>query len=230
MPAESGSFILGNQSGRLTSFDFMSPYKRMEPFSYVGSVFSRDSTMDANVATNYTTSFDGGVQASTASVSTSIGTKRGTFGSTKGILLAYDTTLDGIGSFGRGLQVGVTKSISDGSPSAPCLSLDMPGMWRFRWVVQSGTRTVSVRTKQNSTGSCRPSLTVKSNPRIGLTADVSGSASDAPGWVTIGPVSFVSTGTGDVWVELRNNCEDVLTMTDFTDPSLHALFDHIVTT
>ena len=121
MPSTSGSFVSGNQSARMTDFNFFTPDRRMDSSSYVQFIIVKDPmVLEDKVVAAYTTSFDGNVQASTASVSTSIGTRRATFGSTEGILIAYDTTLDGEGSFGRHLQVGVTKSISDGSPSSPC--------------------------------------------------------------------------------------------------------------
>lgn len=123
--------------------------------------------------------------------------------------------------FSSNWQVGVSKNTTDGNPSAPCLSLATPGRWRFRWTVQTGTRTISILAKQNSTGSYRPSVIVKTNSNIGLNNDISGSAPAGAGWVTIGPISFVSTGTDVLWVELWNNVRTQ------TSP---ALFDHIVTT
>ena len=150
------------------------------------------------------------------------GTTRGAF-TLSGIHMGGPTSVRGDTSFGRHMQIGVVKNTTDGNPSSPSLSLLIPGMWRFRWVVKAGTRSISIYAKQNSTGSAfRPSLIVKANPNVGLNNDISGSAPAGSGWQTIGPVSFTSTGTDVVWVELWNNNLNTI--------SQPALFDHIVAT
>jgi len=117
----------------------------------------------------------------------------------------------------------ISKNIVDGSPATPCLSVDTPSYWRLRWVVSPGQRTIYILAQQNSTGSVyRPSLVLKSNPTVGLNSDVSGSAPDGTGWKQIGPVTFTSTGTDVVWVELHNN--------NYVSSSTPALFDHVITT
>jgi len=143
----------------------------------------------------------------------------------QGISLGGPTSINGDGTFGRHMQVGVSKNTISGSPSAPCLSLDIPGMWRFRWVVKPGIRSIYVNTKQVTTiltSSLRPSIVVKANPDFGLIADVSASAATSQDWVTIGPLSFTATGTGATWVELHNN-----NVNEFNTPTL---FDHIIVT
>jgi hypothetical protein len=155
----------------------------------------------------------------------SVNTKTGTqavVGACRGINMGGPTSYLGDGTFGRHLQIGVTKSLDEGNPSPPSLKLEIPGMWRFRWSVKSGTRRITVSTMQNSTGSYRPSVIVKANPEIGLYNDISGSAADISGWTTIGPVSFTSIVAGAVWVELWNNNNQM-----FNSP---AYFDHIITT
>lgn len=150
------------------------------------------------------------------------GTEDKTVGALQGIHLGGPTSLLGDGTFGRYLQSGVTQSLSEGSPfsQTPSLQLNHPGFWRFRWSVVAGVRSVYVNAKQ-ITGSLRPSVVVKANTAVGLPNDVSGSAGAGSDWVTIGPVSFTSTNTGMVWVELWNNCQTSL---------CPAWFDHIVTT
>lgn len=149
--------------------------------------------------------------------------KRWVIGALRGISLGGPTCVDCDGTFGRHLTPGVTQSMSDGNPSAPCLKLEFPSFWRFRWVVKAGSRTVSVNAKQTGTiltSSLRPTVVVKANPNIGLNADISGSAVASQGWVTIGPVSFIATTSGVTWVELHNN--------NTNEGDTPTYFDHIV--
>jgi hypothetical protein len=144
-----------------------------------------------------------------------------TFGSApQGICLGGPSSIYGDGTFGRHLQVGVTQSLADGSPSVPSLQLNIPGFWRFRWSVTSGSHMVSLLAKQTDSTQ-RPSVVVKANSIIGINNDVSGSAPAGSGWVTVGPVTVAPTGSGMIWVELWNNCQTI---------NCPALFDHIVTT
>lgn len=146
----------------------------------------------------------------------------GSIGALKGVYLGGVTSVIGNSPGGSHLRTGVSKNTTDGHPNPPCLSLDTPTMWRFRWVVKTGTRSIYVSANQNSTGSLnRPSLIVRSNPSIGLNNDISGSAPDGVGWTTIGPVTFSATGTDVVWVELWNN--------NYAFINTPALFDHIIT-
>jgi hypothetical protein len=126
------------------------------------------------------------------------------------------------GTFGSALNYGVEKSTTEGSPSQPSLALTQPGNWRFRWVVRTGTRTISINAKQASNQTSRPSMVIKSNTSIGIDNDVSGSAPAGTDWVTIGPLTVIPTGTDVVWVELWNNSISIS-----NDP---AYFDHIVVT
>jgi hypothetical protein len=144
-------------------------------------------------------------------------------GQTRGIYLQSVGSLDGSDNTGiRILETGLTRSLSEGSPSASSLKLDEPIMWRFRWSVTAGTRTISVRAKQSvTTVSQRPTMTVKANSNIGVNSDLPATASISSDWVTIGPISFLATAAGVVWVELRNNAYYSNTP---------AYFDHIVVT
>lgn len=68
---------------------------------------------------------------------------------------------------------------------APSLRMDARGTWRFRWVVQSGARALSVNVKQAVNLSPRPRLTVKANTAIGVNADVTADAASSVTWTTV---------------------------------------------
>jgi hypothetical protein len=148
----------------------------------------------------------------------------GIIGALQGIMLGAPSSILSDGTFGRHLQVGVNENTTDGSPfsQSPCLQLDIPGFWRFRWSIKPGVRSIYVNTKQITTitPSYSPSLVIKMNPLVGLLTDVTSTAASSQDWVTIGPVSFVATGNGAVWVELHNNNTN-----EYNTP---CLFDHIV--
>jgi len=214
----SGSFVLGDSTGRIMSFS--SIYNRLSTSSSValttpGAIYdllSESSSLTASQKRNRSESH--------------------TFvlGAAQGITIGDSGTIDGNGSFGRYIQVGVNKETVDGVPSAPSLRLDYPGnMWRFRWVVKGGNRSISVSAKQNSTGSYRPSMVIKANSNIGLNYDVSSSAADGAGWVTIGPITFTATsGSSEaVWVELHNNNYNIISSNGGLT-AVPAYFDHII--
>lgn len=83
----------------------------------------------------------------------------------------------------------------------------------FRLTVRTGARQVSVQVRQPEASAERPFLRVKANPDIGLSADVTATATSATGWQTI-TASFTATSDGGVWVELWN-----------ADPGLPCWFD-----
>jgi hypothetical protein len=124
------------------------------------------------------------------------------------------------GTFGRHMQVGVLRNNTEGSPAQPSLQLDIPGMWRFRWSVRSGSRTVQINCKQAANGTPRPTMIVKAATGI-LAADQTGTAGSSTGWVVIS-VSFVALADGALWVELWNNYYGL-----YATPTY---FDHIVAT
>lgn len=95
----------------------------------------------------------------------------------------------------------------EGTPTAPSLRLDALGVWKFRWTVPIGTRTISISVKQAVNASPRPTLIVKANASIGVNADVTGTAPSGTSWVTIGPVTITPSSAGAVWVELWNNLD-----------------------
>jgi len=130
------------------------------------------------------------------------------------ISLGGPTSYDGVSSGGRHMQAGVTQSTTQGNPSPPSLQLSQPGFWRFRWTVQSGTRTLSIMVMQSANTSPYPSLTVKANSAIGVNSDVTGTSPGGTSWVKIGPVTVSPTSEGVLWVELHNN----LNLFTFTVP------------
>jgi hypothetical protein len=122
---------------------------------------------------------------------------------------------------GNILRTGINRDDAEGSPSSPCLRIDTPNFWRFRWGVTAGTRTISISAKQvSNVAGKRPSLIIKANPDIGIAADVAASAPLSTDWVTIGPISVAPTRAGVLWVELWNDDTDT-----FNSP---AFFDHII--
>jgi hypothetical protein len=217
-PNTSGSFVRGIGTGRFTA----PPYAVLDPNTSAGIGPCNSTVLDMNTGA--------GMQGFVSSSNSNI--RRGAYGYAQGISYISDmTTMDGTSGEGRHMQIGVGKNSTEGSNTPPCLQLDYPGMWRFRWVIKGGTKTVSVLTKQNSTGSLRPSMVVKANPLIGVPYDISASAANANSWTTIGPISVTPTGTGSVWVELHNNMVNYPSIRiDDTVTLYPALFDHIVTT
>ena len=117
---------------------------------------------------------------------------------------------------------GIFEELTDGSPAAPSMRIDIPNSWRFRWVVRTGTHTIQVNTKQVVNLSPRPSLIVRSNPSIGIPSDITAVAPGGTGWVTVGPITVNPTSTGAVFVDMVNNC--------IGQTNTPAYFDHIVTT
>lgn len=117
----------------------------------------------------------------------------------------FDLTGPDNSSAGWGLQVGVQRSNTEGTPSAPSLLLAQPGAWRFRWQVVPGSQTISVWCKQVVNTSPYPSMMLKANPDIGFAADVETSAAAGVGWKKIGPVTATVSTPGVLWVELRAN-------------------------
>jgi hypothetical protein len=148
-------------------------------------------------------------------------------GALQGISVGGPGSINGDGTLGRILQVGVLRNNSDGSPLQPSLQVDIPnspgvgGFWRFQWGVKVGTRTIQVNCKQAVNLSPRPTMVIKANSGV-LASDVSTSAPSGTGWVTIGPVTITALSTGMLWVELHNNYTAA--------SSSPAYFDHIVVT
>lgn len=214
----SGSFVRGNYSGRALMATGVTRDLTFSGGTLGYSMVTRDLTFSAGTV--------GFISSSNELM------RRGAYGYAQGIAFTGNvTSMNSDAPGGKHYQIGVGKNTTDGSPLAPCLQLDYPGSWRFRWVIKGPAKTVSVQTKQNSTGSYRPSMVVKANPDIGIPFDVSASAADGGGWILIGPISVNPTGTGSVWVELHNNNVVYPTAGYENNETLHpALFDHIVTT
>ena len=141
---------------------------------------------------------------------------------------AAPTSLFGDGSFGRHMQVGVLRNNSEGNPAQPSLQLDVPGMWRFRWSVQAGSRYIQVNCKQVNNGLPRPTMVVKAASGI-LASDQTGTAGSSTGWVTI-TVSFTALTAGALWVELHNNDYALVPAAGATAAHNPCYFDHLVAT
>jgi hypothetical protein len=127
----------------------------------------------------------------------------------RGIATNAPSSMEGDDSSGiRNYVYGLSKELSEGSPSAPCIRLEYPSFWRFRWVVKPGQRQISVRVKQVKafTGQ-RPILTVKANSNVGLTTDQVAVAPNGTDWVVVGPIIFTATGTDMVYVEVENRLQ-----------------------
>lgn len=110
---------------------------------------------------------------------------------------------------GSEYMVNSRKDLTEGNPSAPSLYMSSQGKWGFKWILNAGTRTISIDCKQPVNLSPRPTLTVLKDVSLGINSDMTGTATSGTGWVTIGPVTITPTATGVVWVELRNEYDDV---------------------
>lgn len=203
--------ILGNLSNVYVNFNFLSKDRIGEASTNPNVIYTKDRIGEASV---------------TGSVNLTSGRHfNGPFDSmpsvpqiVKSIHLGGPTAFDGSTAFGRNLQLGVTKSLAEGNPATPSLLLNQYGMWRFRWVIQSGARSISVLCKQaNSTQ--RPSIIVKKNVNIGIPNDIVSVAASSNDWIQIPTISFTATGTDVTWVELWNNSIFY---------KLPCYFDHIV--
>jgi hypothetical protein len=136
----------------------------------------------------------------------------------QGISLGAPSSGLGDNTYSRHLQTGVREEFNDGYPSPPCLALDYPGFWRFRWQVIPGSQTLSCYAKQvsNVTG-LRPTMVVKANPAIGFPADVVTAAGSSTGWIKVGPMTAVVSAPGVLWVELHNNDTNTFQSTAYFD-------------
>ena len=90
-------------------------------------------------------------------------------------------------------------------PIEGILRMDARGMWRFRWLVLNGNRSVQVDVKQVVNLSPRPTMVIKANAAIGVNADITTTAGSSTGYITIGPTTINPSSIGAVWVELHNN-------------------------
>jgi hypothetical protein len=148
--------------------------------------------------------------------------KDGVFNFIQSIAINSPTSDSSDATFGsKNLTVGISKETTDGSPSAPCLKIANKGMWRFKWVIKSGERSIYINCKQVINLNPRPTITIKANPSVGLNADIVGTAPSGVDWVTIGPLTFTAASKGVVYVELSNN---------YITSNESAFFDHIVVT
>lgn len=92
---------------------------------------------------------------------------------------------------------------TDGSPAQPCLEFsDCNALFRFRWAVKAGTRTLSIKVANVTGLTPYPTVTIRANPAIGVNADVVGTALAGTAWQTIGPLSVSPSSDGVLLVEL----------------------------
>jgi len=118
-------------------------------------------------------------------------------------------------------RLGVKRNNSEGSPNPPSLEIDQPNFFAFRWGVDPGNRTISVKVKQvSNVAGLRPQLVIKADASLGVPVDVIGEAPAGLDWVTIGPVAVNPTSSGVLWVEIWNVDTDTF--------GSSAIFDHIV--
>jgi hypothetical protein len=151
---------------------------------------------------------DGNLSAAADAISANVKSRIGeqcVAGALAGISLGGPTDWLGSNTYTRNLQTGVREDFNNGYISPPCLALDYPGFWRFRWTVTAGTHTVQVYVMQPYNQTPYPSLIVKANPAIGVNSDVTGTSPGGSGWTVIGPVSVSPTSEGVLWVQLWNN-------------------------
>jgi hypothetical protein len=154
----------------------------------------------------------------------------------QGISFGAPTDYLGTGNFGRHLQVGVQEDTTVGSPTIPSLRIDYPGAyWRFRWVVTSGSHSITCLAQQSLVStlpaSYAPSIVVKANPGLGLNFDQSASGVVGSSiFQLLGPVTFsVTSNTGSVvWVELHNNNLSMSVLGGGGVATTPVWFDHIV--
>ncbi len=141
-------------------------------------------------------------------------------GALQGVSIGSMTSIHG-DTFDRHLQVGVREELVDGYPSPPCLALDIPGMWRFKWSVLPGARSITlwVRQVSNVSGK-RPTLIVKANVAIGVVADLTSTAPSGTGWVQFPVTNITAPTAGFLWVELHNNDTDNFNSTAYFDHRL----------
>lgn len=111
-------------------------------------------------------------------------------------------------SGGMCLKPMVVRNNTEGTPGPPCLELQGPTMFHFRWSLHSGQNVLTIQCKQVVNANPRPSVIVKANPSCGVNSDVIASAPAGTGWVTVTvTVNATCSTTTDnaVIVELWNN-------------------------
>lgn len=97
--------------------------------------------------------------------------------------------------------MGPLTGDSGSTSGSPCLQMTRSARFRFRWRVDSGTRTISVQVRK-FIDNCTPRFIVKANPAIGVSADQELSPSAGTGWQTLGPITITPSSNGVVEVIL----------------------------
>jgi hypothetical protein len=97
-----------------------------------------------------------------------------------------------------------------GNPSPPSLYLPTKSSFKFKWVVESGSRTIQISVRQPLNLNPRPTLLIKENLELNI-SNTSGSAPNSTGWTLIGPISVSPIANGVLTVEISNNLVGVNT-------------------
>jgi len=112
--------------------------------------------------------------------------------------------------------LGETVRDQGDQPRIGNLLLDTSGMWRFRWAVAPGIRSIQCAVKQKfGNNYARPELVVCASSKVGLNVDTVVAAPIGDDWVVLGPATIIATSSGYLWVKLRNFAADVPAEFDF---------------
>lgn len=133
----------------------------------------------------------------------------GVAGALQGLDIGGPVDWVGKASFGRLLQVGLSRDNTDGYPNPPSLRFEHWGFWRFRWSVAIGVMSMTLYAKQALNQNPRPSIVLKADSSVGLLVDTTFSAGAGSGWEAI-TATFTATAGGVIWVELWNNLNTVI--------------------
>ncbi len=102
-----------------------------------------------------------------------------------------------------GYTAGAVRDDVIGNPTAPSQKQMVPGVSRFPWTVEVGTRTISIDCRQSADpgASLRPRLLVRGKAAFGVPDDVIATMDGTVnGWVTL-TVTVVITVAGALWVD-----------------------------
>lgn len=102
------------------------------------------------------------------------------------------------------LVVGVTSQYR-AERGRWALTLQFPGRYRWRWAVRPGVRRVSVWACAQAPNPGAALLRVLAAPSVGLTQTLEAAlGSPTTTWQLLGPLSFVASAEGVVYVEVEN--------------------------
>jgi hypothetical protein len=100
----------------------------------------------------------------------------------------------------RGMDyfTGFTQDDTLGTPTAPSLKVVGNSYQRkYLWPISAGLQSISIDVMKNvDVVNFEPSLTIKKNTDLGVSADITQKAPTGTGWVTIGPINVFTTAAG----------------------------------